>query len=88
MDSVIPGCCTGNCFTTSSFQRMDVQQMVTTKSQLVQYADDTMIIICHRNIEQVIARFELKIQKLILLFECHRLIINVDKTGSSFFRKH
>ena len=65
----------------------DMQQMIGETSELVQYADNTMIYTSHGNIEETISLLENEIDKLIHFFQGHRLIINANKTEFIIFCK-
>ena len=54
--------------------------MIGETSELVQYADDTMIYTSHGNIEEPISILENDIDKLIHFFQCHRSTVNANKT--------
>ena len=65
----------------------DMQQMIGETSELVQYADDTMVYTSHGNIEEAISLLENEIDKLIYIFQCHRLTGNANKTEFIIFCK-
>ena len=65
----------------------DMQQMIGETSELVQYADDTMIYTSHGNIEEAISLLENEIDKLIHFCQCHRLTVNAIKAEFIIFCK-
>ena len=64
-----------------------MQQMIGETSELVQYADDTMIYTSHGDIEEAISLLENEIDQLIHFFQSHRLTVNANKTEFIIFCK-
>ena len=65
----------------------DMQQTIGETSELVQYADDTMIYTSHGDIEEAISHLENEIDKLIHFFQSHRLTVSANKTEFIIFCK-
>ena len=61
-----------------------MQQMIGETSELVQYADATMIYTSHGKNEAIFI-LENDIDKLIHFFQCHCLTVNADKTEFIIF---
>ena len=65
----------------------DMQQSVMENCNLIQHADDTIIVSSHNDLTEARNNLQQTIESLVIFFESHQLTINADKTEFICFCK-